>query len=274
MAEKPSIDKLIREIRRHYDVQGRAHLPWRKTRDPYRILVSEVMLQQTQVSRVIPFYRKFIRAFPTARSLARAPLPRVLMLWQGLGYNRRAKYLHQAATLIVREHRKFPRTLTEIEELPGVGHYTARAVAAFAFNKPEVFVETNIRTVFLYFCFPKRKKVSDKTLFPLVAQALARSRMEPRDFYAALMDYGAHLKQSGVKLNHRSAQYVPQSKFKGSARELRGTIVRELLRHKATLAALSHRIPRTKEQLAHTLAALAAEGLISIRGKYFSISEK
>src|SRR3989344_7710205 len=127
---------------------ARPHLPWRKTKDPYKILVSEVMLQQTQVDRVIPFYNRFVKKYPTARALARAKLRDVLKEWNGLGYNRRAKFLHEAAKQLGKSD--FPKTAEEIENLPGVGHYTARAVAAFAFNKPEVFIETNIRTVFFY----------------------------------------------------------------------------------------------------------------------------
>lgn len=229
------------------------------------------MLQQTQVKRVIPFYKKFIRKFPTARALARAKFPEVLAAWQGLGYNRRAKFLHEAANIIAKKG--FPQETKEIEKLPGVGQYTARAIAAFAFNRPEIFVETNIRTVFIHFCFPKRKKVSDREILPLVAQTLIRSKMQPRDFYAALMDYGVHLKQRGVQLNSKSTQYVKQSRFRGSARQLRGALVRELLKHGTTLATLVRHIPRSKEEIARELSRLAAEGLVKLHGRYFSIPD-
>ena len=196
---------------------ARPHLPWRKTKDPYKILVSEIMLQQTQVERVIPFYNRFVKKYPTARALARAKLSDVLKVWNGLGYNRRAKFLHEAAKQIV-TLKKFPRKAEEIEKLPGVGHYTARAVAAFAFNRPEVFVETNIRTVLTHsykgLSFAKDGRVEDKTLLLLVAETLKRSKMEPRDFYAAMMDYGAHLKKRGITLNSRSAHYTKQSKIR------------------------------------------------------------
>src|SRR3989344_7990134 len=152
--KEADLGKLVWEARRHYHEEARAHLPWRATRDPYKILVSEIMLQQTQVERVIPYYKKFIRTYPSARVLARVSLANVLQVWQGLGYNRRAKFLHQAAKVINDKYNKynkrFPDTVEKIEKLPGVGHYTARAVAAFAFNQPEVFVETNIRTAFFY----------------------------------------------------------------------------------------------------------------------------
>src|SRR3989338_3909378 len=139
--KEADLSKLVWEARRYYHEEAREHLPWRATRDPYKILVSEIMLQQTQVERVIPYYKRFVRTFPSARVLARVSLANVLHVWQGLGYNRRAKYLHQAAKRIVAKHGgKLPATCSELVELPGVGHYTARAVSAFVFNRPEVFV--------------------------------------------------------------------------------------------------------------------------------------
>lgn len=268
--KKRDLKKLIWEARRHYHEEARAHLPWRATRDPYKVLVSEVMLQQTQVERVIPYYKKFIRTFPSAKVLARVSLHNVLSVWQGLGYNRRAKFLQQAAKQIAKKG--FPKTAAEIQELPGVGHYTARAVMAFAYNKPEVFVETNIRTVFFYHLGATRK-MSDKTLLPLVARALEESQMDPRDFYAALMDYGAHLKRQGIKLNSKSAHYTKQSTFEGSTRELRGAIVRELLVHQATLSTLVHRFPRNHQDVAHELTRLVAEGIVKLQGRMFSVAD-
>ena len=262
---KADLSTLISEARRYYHEEARAHLPWRATRDPYKILVSEVMLQQTQVERVIPYYKKFIRTFPSARVLARVSLANVLHVWQGLGYNRRAKYLHEAAKIIAREG-------FTGQKLPGVGPYTSGAVSAFAFNKPEVFIETNIRTVFFYHLGPRRK-LSDKQLLPLVERALAQSRMEPREFYAALMDYGAHLKRQGIKLNAKSAHYKKQSAFEGSTRQVRGAILRELLKHHSTLATLMQRIPRNQQEVANELSRLMAEGLVALHGRYFAIQD-
>ena len=268
--KEADLSKLVWEARRYYHEEARAHLPWRATRDPYKILVSEVMLQQTQVERVIPYYKKFIRTYPSARVLARVSLANVLHVWQGLGYNRRAKYLHEAAKILGKSD--FPKTVEEIEKLPGVGHYTARAVAAFAFNKPEVFVETNIRTVFFYHLGPRRK-LSDRQLLPLVERALAQSQMEPREFYSALMDYGAHLKQQGIKLNAKSAHYKKQSAFEGSTRQVRGAILRELLKHHSTLATLMQRIPLNQQDVANELSRLMAEGLVALHGRYFAIQD-
>ena len=253
---------------------ARPHLPWRKTKDPYKILVSEIMLQQTQVERVIPFYNRFIKKYPTARALSRASLRDVLKMWNGLGYNRRTKFLHQAAKQLGKSD--FPKTAEEIEKLPGVGHYTARAIAAFAFNKPEVFIETNIRTVLLhrfYSSVLQKTAIADEELLPLVAETLKRSHMEPRDFYAAMMDYGAHLKKQGVRLNSKSEHYIKQSKFEGSARQLRGAILRELLKHHSTLTMLSSHIPRSREELTHELTRLAAEGLVKLHGKFFAVAD-
>jgi A/G-specific adenine glycosylase len=270
------MQKLVRTLHDFYPKHKR-DFPWRRTHDPYRILVSEIMLQQTQAGRVVPFYKKFIKEFPTARALAKAPLSKVLKNWQGLGYNRRAKFLHEASKVIAEE--SFPKFAEEIEKLPGVGHYTARAVVAFAFNKPEVFIETNIRTVFLYSCFlqqrnrgskNKSKQISDLEILPLVAQALKKSKMQPRDFYAALMDYGAFLKASGIRVNARSKHYTKQSKFEGSARQLRGALLRELLKKPKTLSQLIKNLsPRTRGEIRHQLIRLEQEELVAHQdGRY------
>ncbi len=223
-------DTLVHVVRSHYAMHRRSHLPWRQTKDPYKILVSEVMLQQTQVARVCPKYKLFIKKFPTAEALAHAPLSEVLLVWSGLGYNRRAKMLQSAARVITQEHGGiFPKRAVDLEALPGIGHYTARAVAIFAFNKPEVCIETNIRTVFTHFYFPKKKIVSDKEIFPYIERDLQQSKLHPRDFYAALMDYGSFLKKSGVRLNSKSKHYAKQSKFEGSTRQMRAAKLRALL---------------------------------------------
>lgn len=281
---------LLRELKAFYEKDGRAHLPWRQTRDPYKILVSEVMLQQTQVDRVLPKYREFLRAFPSVQALAKAPFTQVLFHWSGLGYNRRAKFLHEAAKKVVSECKgKFPKAASELQKLPGLGPYTARAVAAFAHNSPEVFIETNIRTVFLYHSnilqntrmeITKTKsglvyhtKIADTDLMPLVAEALKESNMQPRDFYAALMDYGSHLKKSGVKLNSKSKHYTKQTKFKGSARELRGAILRELLKSPATLEQLKKKSARTSKEVERELERLKKEGLVVKRDLRFAVAK-
>jgi A/G-specific adenine glycosylase len=228
---------MLRELKHFYKKEGRSHLPWRKTRDPYKILVSELMLQQTQVARVIPKYKRFITVFPSFKVLAAAPLSKVLLEWQGLGYNRRAKFLHETAKIVTREFKgKFPKDPALIETLPGIGHYTARAVAAFAFNHSDVFIETNIRTVFTHHYFSENAegsashKVDDKEILPLIERDLKKSKMAPRDFYAALMDYGSYLKVNGVRINTKSKHYTKQSKFEGSTRQKRAALLRAALK--------------------------------------------
>lgn len=266
----------------HYRTHGRHTLPWRKTRDPYRILVSEVMLQQTQVERVLPFYRDFLKRFPTARKLARAPLRDVLRLWQGLGYNRRAKQLRDAAQEMTylpffsyRRKKVDTEIVKNLEKLPGVGKYTARAVAVFAYNVPEILIETNIRTAVIHRFFPKRNPaiyggISDKEVEAVLAKVLPAKNV--REWYWALMDYGSYLKRSGVRLNARSAHYVKQKPFAGSTREARGAILRELSKGARTEARLAGLLgDDRKEQLRLALKILEREGLIRKGSKGFSL---
>jgi A/G-specific adenine glycosylase len=218
-----------------YRKNGR-DLPWRppslKLRrgkvDPYRILVSEVMLQQTQVSRVLIKYREFLKVFPTVHKLAAAPLPKVLKVWQGLGYNRRALMLKQAAVAAMIYHTgALPMDYDELLKLPGVGPATAAGILNFAFNIPTVYLETNVRSVYLHFFFPGKKKVSDMQLMPLIEKTM--DRKNPREWFYALLDYGVHLKATRVNPSRRSAHYVKQSKFEGSNRQKRAAALREAL---------------------------------------------
>lgn len=246
---------------KYYRAQGRHDLPWRKTNNPYRILVSEIMLQQTQVERVRHFYTAWMKQFPNVTALARAPLGEVLRAWQGLGYNRRAKMLHQAAKELTARN-SFPKTVSELEALPGVGPYTARAVAAFAFNTDVVFVETNLRTVILHHFFPRKKSVADSEIFKILEQAFPKGRA--REWYAALMDYGAHLKQRGVKTNARVKGYVKQKAFLGSARQARGAILKELAKGDASTHRLTGLLGDDRRaQMRTQLTALLQEGLVT-----------
>ncbi len=272
--------QLLKELKKFYKT-GRRDLPWRKTRDPYKILVSEVMLQQTQVDRVIPYYERWIKQFPTPEALAKAPLSQVLRAWQGLGYNRRGKYLWASAKILSKKSSKpcsagqtFSQEFFAEAKLPGVGPYTKAAVQAFAYNKPAVFIETNIRTVFFYHCsFLQKTTISDKELLPLVEEALKKSKMEPRDFYAALMDYGSSLKRQGVRLNQKSKHYAKQSKFEGSTRQLRGAILRELLQGPRTLSQLTKNLSRKSEEVKRELERLRTEGLLIVRGRQVRVRD-
>ena len=223
-----TIDAFRRLVYAVYEREGRSDLPWRQTRDPYRIMVSEIMLQQTQVARVRGKYAEFLAAFPDPAALAAATLQEVLALWQGLGYNRRGMALKRAAEEIVaRFGGVVPDSPEELRSLPGIGPYTAGAVAAFAFGRPETFIETNIRTVYLHLLFAGRHGIPDREILPLVGATLDRER--PREWYYALMDYGALLKQGSANPGRRSAHHVRQSPFKGSNREVRSRLLRAIL---------------------------------------------
>lgn len=250
----------------HHQSHGRHSLPWRKTKHPYRILVSEVMLQQTQVDRVIPYYTRWMKQFPTASSLAGATLKDVLLVWQGLGYNRRAKMLYESARTIVTEYKgRFPRDARALERLKGVGPYTARAVMAFAHNQDEVFVETNIRTAILHHFFPTKKSVSDAQILSVASAVLPKGRA--REWYSALMDYGAYLKKQGARTNHQVKGYTKQKAFLGSNREVRGRIVRALLTGPVTQAKLTQLFDGARASQVHAqLQVLLAEGLIEKAG--------
>ncbi len=211
-----------------YALEQRSDLPWRQTRDPYRIMVSEIMLQQTQVTRVRYKYEQFLSEFPDTATLAGASLQEVLAVWQGLGYNRRGKALKQAAEeIVVQFNGDVPSAPEELRSLPGIGAYTAGAIATFAFDRPEVFIETNIRTVFLHLFYHQREGVTDKEILPLIEATLDRE--QPRQWYYALMDYGALLKQAQANPGRRSAHHVKQSPFKGSNREVRSRILKTIL---------------------------------------------
>jgi A/G-specific adenine glycosylase len=204
-------------------------MPWRKTHDPYKILVSEIMLQQTQVSRVIPKYKEFLAAFPTVQTLAKAPEKKLLKVWSGLGYWRRARFLKETAKVVVKDYGgKFPHTPQELITLPGIGPYTAGAVACFAFNNPTAFIDTNIRRVYLHFFFADKTDVSDREILTIAKKAVWKK--DPRIWHYALFDYGAtQLKDKSI--NKRSRHYVKQSQFTGSFRSFRTLAVKTLLKN-------------------------------------------
>jgi A/G-specific adenine glycosylase len=187
------------------------------------------MLQQTQVQRVQGVYDDFIKKFPRTEMLARAPVRTVLKAWQGLGYNRRALNLHRACTVIARDFKGVvPRELEKLELLPGVGPYTARAIRVFAWNEPELFIETNIRRVFIHFFFSRRRTlVHDKEIVPILKKTLYKKN--PRVWYWALMDFGAVALRGIPNPNKKSKHYVRQSRFEGSPRYARAKVLAYLL---------------------------------------------
>jgi A/G-specific adenine glycosylase len=228
----PPTDEAIAEFKKHvllfYKRHGRHDMLWRHTDDPYRILVSEIMLQQTQVARVAVKYPAFIRTFPDAAALARAPQSEVIAAWQGMGYNRRAIALKKCAEKMEKEHGgTVPRDPEVLATFPGIGPATASSICAFAFNLPVVFIETNIRRVFIHFFFPGTEAVTDKEILPLVKRALDREN--PRAWYWALMDLGTDLKKRVPNPNRKSTVYTKQAPFEGSDRRIRGMILKFLI---------------------------------------------
>jgi len=221
------IDRFQAAIRSYYRQSARK-LPWRSTDNPYEILVSEFMLQQTQVHRVVSRYHAFLERFPTVYSLAAGPLNDVLRIWSGLGYNRRALAVYRTANVLSKSHGGvIPDSLEELVKLPGIGPATAGAICAFAHNQPVVFIETNVRRVFIHFFFKKIHSVHDKDIIPLVGQTL--DRKDPRNWYYALMDFGSMLKDLAANPNRKSTHYKRQGPFENSDRQIRGTIIRCLL---------------------------------------------
>jgi A/G-specific adenine glycosylase len=236
-------------------------MPWRSDTRPYYVMVSEIMLQQTQVDRVIPKFNAFIDRFPTIEVLSNASLADVLQLWSGLGYNRRAKFLHEAAKMIMSEFRgTFPKTQKQLLRLPGVGVNTAGAMLAYSFNQPAIFIETNIRTVYFYHLFEGRTDVSDAELHAVVQTTVDQEH--PREWYWALMDYGSFLKRQGAGLNNISKHYKKQSPLKGSVREVRGQILKQLIKADTDEPSLRLQLA-ADDRFDIALMALKKEGLVS-----------
>jgi A/G-specific adenine glycosylase len=230
-------------------------MPWRRSTDPYYVLVSEVMLQQTQVDRVIPKFNTFIEQFPDVQSLSASTLDGVLRAWSGLGYNRRAKFLHVAAKTIMSDYNGvIPSTVSELIRLPGVGQNTAGAILAYSFNQPVVFIETNIRSVYFHHFFKDNHSVTDSQLRELVEATLDHEH--PREWYQALMDYGVQLKKQGLGQIGKSMHYKKQPPLVGSSREVRGQIVRCLAHSDMSLQNLRD------ELVADDRFDLALDGLI------------
>lgn len=245
-------------------------LPWRLLEpggsiDPYKILVSELMLQQTQVKRVLPKYIEFIERFPDFYALASTQLADVITVWSGLGYNRRAKYLHDISIQLIEIN--FPHTIEGLTAFKGVGFNTAAAILTYAFNQPYVYIETNIRTVYLHHFFEGSTDVSDLELIPIIERTL--DIQNPRDFMWAVMDYGTFLKAKGLNNLERSKHYVKQSRFEGSIRQMRGEILRQALKNPAidSISVSSD----TRFKIA--LAGLITDGLVVVDNRRLQITK-
>lgn len=246
-------------------------MPWRTTTDPYHIMVSELMLQQTQVDRVVPKYNMFIDRYPDVYALATAPLDDVLVLWNGLGYNRRAKFLHDSAVKIVSNFNgTVPSTVQDLMSLPGIGPNTASAIAVYAYSLPVGFIETNIRTVYFQHFFADSHTVTDDELRRVVAETVDVEH--PREWFWALMDYGSYLKKQGAGSLDKSAHYKKQSAIEGSMRQVRGQIIRALTKSPMDEAMLREEII-ADERFEQALASVLKDGLVSISHRQYHLTK-
>ena len=260
----------------YYRKHGR-DMPWRRTQDPYAIFVSEVMLQQTQVSRVLVNNPQFLAEFPDFATLAHTPVSAVLTAWQGMGYNRRALWLKRAAEAVVHDYGgQLPSDVHELIKLPGVGANTAGSIAAFAFNVPTVFIETNIRRVFIHHYLSNEspstspgKKISDSQILPLIEKTLDQDN--PRQWYYALMDYGSELSKSVPNPNRRSRHYMVQSKFEGSHRQKRAQILKVLIDGPMPFNRLSDELKLPKTVIESIIEELIKEGFIQSKSGIYSL---
>lgn len=274
-----TVGDLVLVVLEYYQTHHR-ELPWRVINsecgiNPYHVLVSEIMLQQTQATRVIPKFNDFITRFPTIESLAEASLADVVRLWSGLGYNRRAKYVQQIAQLICQLYGgQVPASVDTLQTLPGIGANTAAAIYVYSFNRPAVFIETNIRTVFIHHLFADTDRVSDSEILPLLTESLQHPFVsrDPRSWYWALMDYGVFLKANVGNASRRSKHHVVQSKFEGSRRQARGAILRALTKKDCSRNQLKTATNRYTG-FESVLEDLMREGLIIQINDKFSLAE-
>lgn len=273
--KKSEIQKFQKIVWDFY-LQNRRDLPWRPLKgkrkvSSYEILVSEFMLQQTQVDRVVPKFVAFLGRFPTMQDLAQSSQKDVLSLWSGLGYNRRALYLQKSVQAIVEAYKGLiPKDPSTLKTLPGIGDYMAHILPVFIYNQPEVLIETNIRTVFLHHFFNGKEAVSDTEIFEKIRKTLLTE--DVRDWYYALMDYGSFLKKEKKIKNTASAHYTKQKPFKGSLRYVRGTLLKKLVLGKVLKEDVYDIFPEySSKDVESVCESLLKEGLIRESKKFFSL---
>jgi len=244
--------------------------PFRENITPYKVVVSEIMLQQTQTNRVAEKFVEFIKKFPDFKSLAQASIEELLSTWQGLGYNRRAIALKKIAERIMSEFNgNVPKDLNLLTSLPQIGHNTASSILSFAYNIPTYFIETNIRRVYIYFFFSGKSQIDDKEIMEIVKISVDKNN--PRDWYYALMDFGTMLKKKHPELNKRSAHYRKQSKFDGSTRQVRGKILKLLLEKPLSTKKIVNKINYEEKKVLEILNTLKKEGFIQKEQEKFFI---
>lgn len=262
MIDRQTATGFRRKIFRFYDRHGRKSLPFRLTIDPYAIAVSEIMLQQTQVERVVPKYQDWIERWPDWKALAAATPQQLLAAWSGLGYNRRAIYLGRMAQAVVSEHEgRLPESLDELVKLPGIGPYTSRAILIFAFNKPLATVDTNIRRVLIHE-LDLPHSISPGELQQVADDLLPKHRS--REWHYALMDYS----RGGLPYTETSVRpLTTQSKFEGSIRQIRGEIIRRLTAQSSVrLGTIARTLGRDMADVEKAVIGLEKDGMIVRRG--------
>lgn len=255
---KKTVRVFQKKILSHYRDFGR-RLPFRTTTDPYKITVSEIMLQQTQVDRVIPFYQRWIKKFPNWKALAGASNKALLLAWSGLGYNRRALNLGRLAKTITQQYRgKLPTREEQLLPLPGIGPYTANAILIFAFNKPRVTIDTNIRRVLIHE-LKLRPSLSSSELKKVALQVLPNNNS--RDWHNALMDYGALV----LPRTPHIRPLTRQSKFVGSIRQIRGSIIRQLTKQRSvSVISVAEGLHRPIAHVLQAARGLQKDGLVRL----------
>lgn len=273
------ITKFSRVVWSYYERSGRHDLAWRKKTDAYSIVLSEIMLQQTQVARVEEHFKNWKREFPTWKILADSRFSQILTCWQGLGYNRRARYLHEMAKKVMITHGGvFPQEKKQILALPGIGPYTAAAINSFCYNQIDILIETNIRTVIIFHFYKNQEEVSEEQIGFVLKQCLkpgTKAYKNPREWYWALMDYGSHLKSEVGNLNTKSKTYNKQSRFEGSKRQMRSRLLRYILERPAsTYRQIQDASNSSDEELIkELLTALTTEKMIVCRNDKYNVTD-
>ena len=258
--EEKAVESFREKIYAYYACNKR-EFPWRNTSDPYRILVSEFMLQQTQTSRVMPKYLDFIEAFPTIGSLADSEWRDVVTLWKGLGYYRRALRLLETARTIAHDYGgHVPCDRKVLLSLPGIGPYTAGAMRAFAFGIPDIVIDTNIRALYIHFFYDGKGRVKDAELSGHVWMTCDKEN--PREWYYALMDYGATIKKTCGNISKISSSYRKQTPFEGSRRQIRAEILKVLVTGDYPLDDIAVLTDRSKEHVVIALKSLMKDGTV------------
>ena len=255
-----------------WSIKNRREYSWRSTQDPWKILLLEVIAQQTQLDRANKYYQKFIKKFPNPNEMSKATKKEILGMWSGLGYNSRAVRLHEASKILSKS--SFNSIYPEFDILPGVGEYTKNAILSFAYNEKVIAQDTNVLRIFSRFFGTK-----DPKKFILSNQKNILKNIKSRKFNEVLMDFGSEICTSKNPscsvciFDNECKKFIqvkqnPQSAFKGSDREIRGKIIKHLIvNNNVDISSLNILIKTEENKLKHILKKLESEGMITIKNK-------